>query len=428
MVDPHSGPAVVLARAQRRAGFDVTRDGTSWFGGLPALGEVAWPLDKAGRPMTPLAQIDLTGLAERAKVPGLPRRGSLAFFAALPETDRWSGSVVHVAEPGQPTTPPGQLPPVLNHSFGGPLRRGEPEADQRLYPRTAMQLVSIAASRKSDGAAFEAEVEAALGPGRDAKLGANLFKDAMPDPNRPINRDSLLRFLRGMRSAQGAGPAAEKKLRDLHVTYAGIVKRLTERSRLTEEERQQLEKCRKALKRLDGIFSDYGAAVRKMGEDLKTLDSRARTGDRWQLLTEAEQATLAPLLAPLTVAHGLGWAHLTETSGVHRQMEDSVDETLMVMAVAEDSVFNALPEPVRAAINGPWRQARRDARHQMFGDPSNIQQAADDNADSYLLVQLQSDDIAGFHWGDAGVLQYWIRPGDLSAGHWDRAYMTFEGH
>jgi uncharacterized protein YwqG len=109
-------------------------------------------------------------------------------------------------------------------------------------------------------------------------------------------------------------------------------------------------------------------------------------------------------------------------------MGDCVIETLLVMAVSEDAVFYRLPEAVREAVNGPWRQPCDRGHHQMFGFPDSIQDAAASNAQSYLLLQLQCDDLAGFHWGDAGVLQFWIRPEDLEAGQWDRAYMTFEGN
>lgn len=98
------------------------------------------------------------------------------------------------------------------------------------------------------------------------------------------------------------------------------------------------------------------------------------------------------------------------------------------MAVTTDDLFTTLPDAVREAINGPWRQPYDRGNHQMFGCPDSVQVAAEENEDARLLLQLQCDDIAGFYWGDGGVLQFWIRPGDLEAGDWDRAYMTFEGH
>ena len=109
-------------------------------------------------------------------------------------------------------------------------------------------------------------------------------------------------------------------------------------------------------------------------------------------------------------------------------MSDCVAETLLVMAVAQDEVFATLPPPVCDAINGPWRQPCKWRDHKMFGALDNVQSAVEDNAHAYLLAQFQCDDVAGFHWGDAGVLQFWIRPDHLTAGHWDKAYMTFEGH
>jgi hypothetical protein len=430
--DLHDGPAVVLARAARRPGFDVTRDGTSWFGGLPALGQQAWPLDRSGKPMTPLAQIDLTGLGEKVLVPGLPDTGSLAFFAALAETDDWSSLVIHVDKPGAPSQPPTPLPPVQNHTFGGPLRRGEPDDTQRLFPRMALDLVLVKASGETERAAFDAEVERALGPGPEHSLSASQFKDAIPDAKRPWNRDSLLRFLHGARIALGSGAAAEKELQKARDGYAHSIKGLTEKLAGETEEREslqaRLDQSLKAAKRLDSILADFGAATRQLATELETMTDWAQIGDRWQPLSEAEQEALAPLLEPWTTYHDAGWAFLKRTNSVHPGMGDCVIETLLVMAVAGDEVFSRLPEPVRDAVNGPFRQPYRRGHHQMFGCPDSIQDAAASNAQSYLLLQLQCDDLAGFHWGDAGVLQFWIRPEDLEAGRWDRAYMTFEGN
>jgi hypothetical protein len=431
--DLHGGPAIVLARALRRPGFDVTKDGTSWFGGLPALGEQSWPTDDLGQPMTPLAQIDLTGLGAHLRLPDLPESGSLAFFATLPEAGDWQGRVVHIRAPGLPTQPLRAPRPVQDHTLGGPLRRGAPEADQRLYPRMALELVRVGTSGLTDRAGFDAEVRAALGPGRDVNLDASLL-ERTTGAGRPWNRDSLLRFLHGARASLGSGPKAEAELRKTQASYAKRVQDTTamlakDSFPVRELVQAQLEKMQSALKQLDATLADLPAATRRLVEELETMEIWARAGDRWAPLTEAEQQILAPLLAPwTTMSTGLGRAHLDKTTSVHRRMADCVRETLLVMAVAPDRDFATLPEPARAAIQGPWRQPYDRGHHQMFGCPDSIQSAADDNAHALLLLQLQCDDLAGFHWGDAGVLQYWIRPADLKAGRWDRAYMTFEGN
>ncbi len=43
-----------------------------------------------------------------------------------------------------------------------------------------------------------------------------------------------------------------------------------------------------------------------------------------------------------------------------------------------------------------------------------------------LLAQFDSDDDAGFMWGDCGVLYFMIRPQDLAAGAFDRASFTWQ--
>jgi uncharacterized protein YwqG len=42
------------------------------------------------------------------------------------------------------------------------------------------------------------------------------------------------------------------------------------------------------------------------------------------------------------------------------------------------------------------------------------------------LLQVDTDDEAGWMWGDAGTLYYWIRRPDLLAGRFDRIWMIFE--
>lgn len=83
----------------------------------------------------------------------------------------------------------------------------------------------------------------------------------------------------------------------------------------------------------------------------------------------------------------------------------------------------------------------RGVGHQIGGEPSPIQDrnmadsvaALVDGAnargsDWVLLLQLESDDAAGFMWGDAGALYFWIRRADLAERRFDRAWMVFECH
>jgi uncharacterized protein YwqG len=69
------------------------------------------------------------------------------------------------------------------------------------------------------------------------------------------------------------------------------------------------------------------------------------------------------------------------------------------------------------------------AQHQMFGHGHLIQTAADEMAREHvLLLQLSPDAAMGWRFGDGGALQYWIRPADLAAKHFENTVLTIESH
>lgn len=83
------------------------------------------------------------------------------------------------------------------------------------------------------------------------------------------------------------------------------------------------------------------------------------------------------------------------------------------------------PDPVQGPVElevacGLASRGRQDKISRT--DPSVIAVADD----LVLLAQLDTDDRAGFLWGDAGVLYYLIRPADLAAGRFDRAVFTWQ--
>lgn len=62
-----------------------------------------------------------------------------------------------------------------------------------------------------------------------------------------------------------------------------------------------------------------------------------------------------------------------------------------------------------------------------YKDPRR--KALESGADDWtLLLQLDSDDTAGFMWGDVGMLYYWIRKQDLAENRFDRVWMTLQCH
>jgi len=70
-------------------------------------------------------------------------------------------------------------------------------------------------------------------------------------------------------------------------------------------------------------------------------------------------------------------------------------------------------------------------RHQMLGVGKDIQGTAEEawREDDILLLQIDSDRHVHKHFMfcDMGVAQYWIRPADLAASRFDKAWATTEG-
>jgi uncharacterized protein YwqG len=63
----------------------------------------------------------------------------------------------------------------------------------------------------------------------------------------------------------------------------------------------------------------------------------------------------------------------------------------------------------------------------MFGYGTNVQNAAEQNIDKILLLQLYSDGAMSWMFGDVGTVQYWISREDLRARRFDRVVVTLEG-
>jgi Domain of unknown function (DUF1963) len=442
----HDGPALVFARKRRVLGFDVTRDGTSWLGGLPALGGQAWPRALNGKLLTPVAQVDLSEVGAQIQIPGLPNTGALAFFASISDDGTVEGAVCHVdpAE-GAKTEPPEPLPPVKDYTFGGPLRRGEPGQGQDLFPRMSIEMTKVVSYVGDGKDEEEAQIARAFGTATSTFLRAENFPDCIPGGSQPFNRDSLLRFVHGARISLGSFEKMRGKLRRMcnqrQGSLADVETQLQELESNAAEDaagqtvqeklaglRQQVNYWQSLLDRVMTYEANFDNTLAALSPNLEALRSWGEDGNRWSALSKADQSEIAPLLRPWIEHEGFGHLLLELTEDIHRNISDCVTETLRVMAVSKDAVFAAMPQAVKDALDGPHRQPRSGTHHKMFGEPDCIQTAALENEDCFLLLQLQCDDIAGFHWGDAGVLQFWIRPEDLEAERWELARMTFEGH
>jgi uncharacterized protein YwqG len=86
---------------------------------------------------------------------------------------------------------------------------------------------------------------------------------------------------------------------------------------------------------------------------------------------------------------------------------------------------------VKQFRDGTVHRALECPRHQMLGVGKNLQGTAEEHyADGLvLLLQIDSDKAvdSDFVFCDMGAAQFWIKPDDLAAGRFDRAWATTEG-
>ena len=395
--------------------------------------------------MTPLAQIDLATLASKVSIRGLPKTGSLAFFVNAAKGPV-EGAVRYIPGPtAPPTLPPAGLHPLENGFGGGPTRRGEPHEAQLLYPRMAIEMLGLTGAEMGDDDMLQARMVDLFGPSRACFLGISSFQAHFPAAGKPINRDCVARFAYGAEQSLANGPEARDKLEKRAADFRGGMVSLEQQVQdlkakvqadiadaaagVSLQDRQSQLDSRKAdVDGMDHALANFDAECAGLQASISAMNSWATSGGRWAILTAAEQAEIAPLLAQWTNRSSLGYAHLESNWTVHRSVQKAADETFRVMAVAPDRVFAALPKPVQAAIDGPYRLPTDHLRHPMFGSPSSIQSAAEKYSAHTLLLQIQTDDLQGFGWGDMGVLQFWIRPKDLAAGNWSAVKVSCESH
>jgi hypothetical protein len=99
------------------------------------------------------------------------------------------------------------------------------------------------------------------------------------------------------------------------------------------------------------------------------------------------------------------------------------------IAQVPDAVVEALRYRQRVLRDPDFSKSGSYAQHQMLGRGVAIQDAAELMAPEHiLLLQLRWDNALDWHMGDAGAVQYWIRPADLAARRFENTVLTFESY
>jgi hypothetical protein len=426
-------PIVVSLRA--RNADERWNAAKSWFGGLPRLGQQAWPRGRtSGKPLPFAAQLDLAEIAAANPNGPLPSEGSLAFF--LDE-----GAVVYVppAADQMPTNPPGGGTPAFEPS--GELFPQKPSPWARMsFPRwpvefTVLELGPIEPPDGEDdtpGDSLRAAMNKAVlkrFERRQFFFGAKQAFESMGENPPPCWWYSAQSYAELLKVAAFHAGDVEKARRPYLEKARAEVARLKPKLALgvfgkkTAPPDEALAKALKELERCEAQDTEYRRQLAGFGAFIAEAEAFASGRAPWDRMTPDESQRFKRLF----VRGHDEFSDIVRFRTPHR-IDDLATETLLVMATGDDAAFSAMPAPIRDLINVRYRLPSQ-GWHQMFGLGVDIQgNAAVENEGNHLLLQLMYDDMIAWRFGDMGAFQFWISPKDLASRNWSGVKLTFECH
>jgi len=240
-----------------------------------------------------------------------------------------------------------------------------------------------------------------------------------------------IQYAKRLRDAARLGVASATKRRNDNI--AAYRKRLNELQpkdalaifrRMTSPKSTDVTKLEAEIAKTEAELATLGQREVGFRQFVEEASNWARERDPWSLMQPAEVEQLDARMKRAREE----FRDFTGASVPQRRTELET-ATLVAMASADAQGYAALPESVRTLINrdyllpaGGW--------HQMFGRGVEIQgtSSAMREEGHIMLLQLTHDDLMHWSFGDNGVYQFWISPGDLAQRNWAAARMTFECH
>ena len=418
----------------------------SFLGGDPlAPDNLDWPTvhNREGllEPLTFMAQIDCNSLPEGPLRALLPSDGFLYFFAPMSgahDATAWHFMCRSVAGKAKASWGPqhsGFLEPIggkdeAKYRTSWMNWRARPEYPTS-YPRVEVELGWIAETPE------EAEDEAEAGGGFPWELAVKQRRERLAEfHGGPLEHDALL-------------SAYQKPTDSLWIPYPGFPANwhavevvLGYLKVYVEQEKAEIERRLEA-----GETSELAAAKAAYGDfDYRrsAVLSRVNIGqqDRPMPVPDDFKTDFLDLLE--WVRGGGLPAPVVDRTYIQKKLPLVLNEWLSDAAIASAEVGLRDEEGARlipavavdalrarhSVLRSPQFERSGEARqHQLLGRGSCVQTAADDMGEEHLLLlQLSPDTALGWDMGDAGVLQYWIRPDDLAARRFENVIATFESH
>jgi Domain of unknown function (DUF1963) len=414
-------PAVLAWRPYPPLNLPQTR---SQLGGLPLLASPDnWPRAEDGTPLHFLARIDCRDLPRERG--GLPGEGLLQFFACIDATMCWSGDetsgvirVLFTLDPGEPTPPPPDLPPIMEgyNDWDRNFRLPE-EAQKTVYPHWPLAFGAVKTYPMSEGDVMggprldDLERVSGLAP-FDGKLPAWANDDERlqlpphgPDvPAFPqvwvfcerIARHLASAAIKWRASLSKRKPAADpQEVTDRHAQNA------------TAERLEQTARSWIARAAAAGLDKPVGAA-------------------------DAE-AFVAWLSEVASLPRNMGRLSLCGFNGALRRGLESAIRYCgghpAAAALVPPELSRQLGEDHALVRMGEFLgkpRIEKVAYHQMLGYFLASQDIGP-NENEVLLLQLVSDYGVGFMFCDVGEIHFWIDKADLAARRFDRVRANTQG-
>lgn len=396
---------VALVR-MARGKTDVTTAGASWLGGVPSLGGLDWPKGTDGRPMHHLAQIALADLPEGQIPPGLARDGSLAFFIQTAAEWPYPSRVVYIPQTdGRPSAIPSDLPLLFEGGEWGYYVKGHTlTSAPRIFPRWAVETIPLPQPDPNRNDAAMTALQNLFPHTDQYHLSRSRYRDTNPELARLCYWDAPQKFANSLAVA----------LENVDKTIASTEQRI---SKYGERYRVDLE----TLISQRAAFTEY----------VKNIREWAFAHSAWTLMepTDYEKfETTFREVRDFREQKARFKVFYEHSDGRFLSVDDVVNVSLRDAISGPSEAYATLPAALRADIDQHYRLPRKNGTHQMFGLGTQVQVAVEDHFHDHLLLQLQSDQMMGWMWGDVGVIQFWISDEDLNSQNWNRVEMTIEGH
>ena len=429
-----SPPELALARRERRLGDAGWFDAKSWFGGAPKLGDEPWPRDDQGRPLHFLAQLDLEEIAlAGGGRTALPRQGAFAFFVGFVRKNRLGGRIVYAKSPGLSSSPIpadlGEVEEIGGDRFVARTQRFAPSG----FPFWPVEFRALVHENDvQPGADFEAQRAAIrkIYPQREYDFSARHEAKQMGLEEPPLPWLAALILIE--RAAKMTDQVAQSR---------ALGRKWIENAQLTlqaldaggpapagEPPFGDREKARKDaefwLKTGQERVAQADAQEPSVRDFVARLKRTEVAEDPFQMMRPEEAARFDALFAEARSQDFETFSNFI----LPRLWRDYATDAVKLMAAGSNEAFARLPQVWRDVLNARYRTPIQ-IPHLMFGHGADIQgHDALMGSNMRMVLQLASDDMMYWPFGDNGVYKFWMPSGALRSGDVAKAQVTFEAH